>query len=234
MQYPNPTFAANISSTARNAGYGFQYYPPENATLNFFINLPTYNYSIIILRTHGTGLVATDPAAIVTSENYSESQHVVYQLTDKVTAVEVDGALHFALGSSFVSDVMCGRFSGTLVLAMYCERGESSSLAKAFLEKGAGGYIGWDYLVSLSHTDLVFESIVKQLVDGNSADRSVQDTMNTLGPDPIWGARLVNYSQNSFPSESTPWWEQYWYVVSLGLTSAIVGLAKVRSAKTST
>src|SRR5712691_5400412 len=55
---PNYPFAKNTSETAKNAGFGFEYYPAETATMDFFANLPSHNYSIVILRTHGTGLVA--------------------------------------------------------------------------------------------------------------------------------------------------------------------------------
>src|SRR5439155_19434132 len=63
MEYPNPAFANNISQTAESAGFSFDYYPAKTATLDFFVNLPWHNYAIIILRTHGTGLVATDARA---------------------------------------------------------------------------------------------------------------------------------------------------------------------------
>src|SRR5260370_9347301 len=47
---PNYPFAKNISETANNAGYGFDYYPAETATMDFFANLPSHNYSMVILR----------------------------------------------------------------------------------------------------------------------------------------------------------------------------------------
>jgi len=229
MEYPNPAFANNISQTAESAGFSFDYYPAKTATLDFFVNLPRHNYSIIILRTHGTGLVATDAPAIVTSDHYTESQHTIDQLTDRVAPVDVNGTRYFGLESGFVSDVMCGRFPGTVVLAMFCEGAGLTLLAKAFLEKGSSAYIGWDKVVSVSHTDLAFTSLAKLLVEGKTVDWSVQNVMTTLGPDPVFGARLTSYTRSSFPSENTPWWQEEWYVLSAGMAAAIVGLARVRT-----
>ncbi len=231
-EYPNSGFIDNISSAAKSAGYRFDYYPSGNATVDFFVNLPSRDYSIIILRTHGTGVVATDPAALVTSEHYSDSQYVGDQLTDRVASVDVNGIRFFALEPSFVSDVMCGRFAGTLILGMYCGGAEHASLARAFVEKGAGAYVGWDRMVTVFHTDLTFESLVKLILKGDRVDRSINEVMTTLGPDPIYGARLTSYSQNSFHSEDTPLWQQYWYIISAGIAVTIFFLAKVRNAPT--
>ncbi len=228
----NPAFADNLSSTAKSAGYGFDYYPTGTASVDFFVNLPSHGYQIIILRTHGTGLVATDPAAIVTSDHYSDSQHVTDQLTDKVTSVNVNGTRYFALEPSFVSDVMCGRFSGTLVLAMFCAGGAAQylSLAEAFVAKGAASYIGWNGVVTVSHADSTFESLVKLLLEGQPVDKSIQDVMTTVGPDPLYGARLLSYPQTSALSDVSSIWQEYWYVISGGIAATIAGLFRIRNA----
>ena len=230
-QYPNPAFASNVSLTAKTAGFRFDYYPPRTITVDFFVNLPNHHYSIIILRTHGTGIIATDPAAIATSEDYSTSQHVADQFTDRVTSVDVNGTRYFALKPGFVSDAVCGGFSGTIIMAMYCEGAGVTSLARAFFERGSAAYIGWDGLVTVSHTDQAFESLVKLLVEGKPVGQSVQDVMMTPGPDPIYGSRLSSYSPSSLPpSDPTPLWEQYWYIISAGTAATIFGLAKIRNA----
>lgn len=191
--YPNPGFVENVSATASKAGFGFAYYPAGVGTMNFFVNLPGQGFSMIILRTHGTGLNATDPSTIVTSESYSDSQHVADQLTGRVTSADVNGTRYFALDPSFVSEDMCGRFSGTLILAMFCG-GYQPPLADAFIKKGASAYVGWNNGVYISRTDLAFKLLVKQLVDGSPVNQSIQDVMSVLGPDPIYTAQLMSYS----------------------------------------
>jgi len=225
----NPAFADNLSSVAKNAGYSFDYYPTGTASIDFFVNLPNRGYQIIILRTHGTGLVATDPAAIVTSDNYSSSQHVADQLTDRVTSVNVNGTRLFAFEPSFVSDVMCGRFSGTLILAMFCAGTQYLSLAKAFVDKGAGAYIGWNGVVTASHADRAFESLVALLLQGRPMEKSIQDVMTTVGPDPVYNATLQIYSRSSAWSEGAQFWQEHWYILSGGIAVTIAGLFLIRN-----
>ncbi len=230
-QFPNPAFASNVSFTAKTAGFRFDYYPPRAITVDFFVNLPNHHYSIILLRTHGTGIIATDPAAIVTSQDYSSSQNVADQFADRVTSVDVNGTRYFALKPGFVSDAMCGGFSGTIIMAMYCEGAGVTSLARAFFERGSAAYIGWDGLITVSHTDQAFQSLVKLLLEGKPVGQSVQDVMMTPGPDPVYGSRLLSYSPSSLPpSDPTPFWEQYWYIISAGIAATIFGLARVRNA----
>src|SRR6266571_8772236 len=40
-EYPDSGFIDNVSSAAKTAGYRFDYYPSGNATVNFFVNLPS-------------------------------------------------------------------------------------------------------------------------------------------------------------------------------------------------
>jgi len=193
--YPNPQFVSNITSTAEKAGYAVDYYPPRNVTINLFLNLPSRDYSMIILRTHGSGRL-TDPPTIVTSETYTTSQRVADQLFDRLTSVEVTGGRFFAITSGFITNDMCGRFPGTLILGMWCASTHWASLASAFIEKGARGYIGWDNLVTVYHTDLVFELVANLLLGGQTASQSVQIAMNTVGQEPSSGARLLYYPAN--------------------------------------
>ena len=230
LNLANPAFVDNLSSVAKNAGRSFDYFPSGTASMDFFVNLPHLGYQIVILRTHGTGLAATDPAAIVTSDHYSDTQHVGDQLADRVTPVNVNGTLYFALRPSFVSDVMCGRFSGTLVLAMFCAGTQYTSLAEAFVEKGAEAYVGWNGVVTVYHADRAFESLVRLLLEGKPVAESVQDVMTTVGPDPLHGATLQIYSQSDLRSASVYFWQEYWYAISGGTAVMIIGLFRIRNA----
>jgi len=67
-------------------------------------------------------------------------------------------------------------------------------LAKAFLDKGAGAYIGWNNTVTTSHTDSTFEKLVSLLVNDDPVRAAVQEVMSTFGPDPVSGAQLTYYT----------------------------------------
>jgi len=192
---PNPDFVENITSSAVKAGYGIDYRPPKGVTLDFLSNLPNQGYSLIILRTHGIGYGATIPA-IVTSDPYSPSQRVADQLLNRLINVDVNGSQFFAITSDFVSRAMCGRFPGTLVLAMFCNGVRSTSLANAFTDRGAAAFIGWDNLVTLPFTDMVIKSLVKLLLEGSSLGTSFQEVNRTLGSDPFTGAKLGIFPEN--------------------------------------
>ncbi len=193
LESPDPGFVQSVNSSAMAAGYRFDYYPPKTATVDFFVRFPRLGYSIIILRTHGAGLVSTDPSVIATSEKYSQDQRVTDQLLNRLTILNVNGTRFFALTPDFIRSSMCGRFHGTLVLTMFCEGSHQIQLAKAFIDKGAGVYVGWNGLVTASHTDLVFASLVHSLLEGNSISSSVQSVTLALGADPVYGSQLRYY-----------------------------------------
>jgi hypothetical protein len=230
-QYPDPAFVNSVREAAQNAGYGFDYYPPASATVDLFSKLPDLGYSIIILRMHGTGVVRTDPSWIVTADLYSGSQYLGDQLLGRVGDASVNGTQYLAVTPSFISDSMCGRFSGTLILAMFCESGQYSSLAEAFLGRGAGYYVGWNATVTVSHTDQAFSSLTDLLLSGMPLSQSIEKVMTTVGPDPTYGAGLISYSQGSFSLAGVPFWEAYWYIISAGVLVAVVGLARVRKSQ---
>jgi len=191
MEFPDPGFIQYVNASAIEAGFGLDYYPSEKAVVSFFANLPSHSYSILVLRTHGS--LSSDASVISTSEQYSESKWVGDQLTGRLTSVEVNSTRWFALTPEFISQETCGRFHGTLVLAMYCNGAWFGSLADAFVGKGAGSYIGWNRLVTVHHTDLAFEHLVKLLVEGNNVPSSVQAVNDIVGPDPAHGATLEYY-----------------------------------------
>jgi hypothetical protein len=192
---PNPDFVENITSSAVKAGYSVDYRPPKGVTLDFLTNLPNQGYSLIILRTHGIGYGATIPA-IVTSDPYSTSQRVADQVLNRLIDVDVNGSHFFAITSDFVTRTMCGRFPGTLVLAMFCNGARSTSLANAFAERGARVFIGWDNLVTLPFTDTVTKSLVKLMLEGSSVGASLQEVTRALGSDPYTGAKLAIFPED--------------------------------------
>jgi hypothetical protein len=177
---------------ANRMGHGFDYYPPARATLDLMIDLPGMGYSMIILRSHGSGIYKGNASIITVSDAYSQYQRIGDQLRDNVVAVQLDGSAYFGLTSGFVSHVMCGQFSSTTILAMGCGTG-TGDLGQAFVKRGARAFVGWDGLVTITFTDLVFESLAGLLLEGTSVDGAVQNATERFGPDPVYGALLSHY-----------------------------------------
>jgi len=189
LDMPNPDFVKGIASLSSASGYHFDYYPPDNFSFDVLTNLPQLGYSILIFRTHG----ALGEPVVATSMVYSSSSHVRAQLGGELGRVQVDQRQYFGILPSFVTKDMCGQFPGTLVLGMGCTSLGGDALAKAFVEKGAAGFVGWNGWVTQGHTDAVFTYLVRLLLSGDSVGPAVSHTMRTVGADPATGSILTHY-----------------------------------------
>ena len=185
-EFPDRDFVTNVTASASRAGYTFDYYPAEATTLGLFTNLPMLNYSLIILRTHG-GFYGP----LTTSQPYSNQQYVASQLLDEVGAVNVSGTVYFSMTPKGITNLLCGQFPGTVILAMGC--GSDSNLANqgsAFVGRGARVLLAWDTWVGIYHSDLAYEIVTKMLLESNTIAASIQGSLARIGPDPLYGANL--------------------------------------------
>jgi hypothetical protein len=193
--YPHPQFVREIRRIMNQSGYGFDYFSEGAATLDFFFNLPNQGYSIIILRVEGVNIRVGDASSVAfaTSDQYGGSQRVSDQVRNDLGVIEANGHTYFAMTSKAISRLMCGRFSGTTLLVMSCNSLSDSSLAQAFIDKGAKSFIGWNGSITIVHDDRVFTAVTALLTVGVQAGSAVQYTSNLFGPDPIWGGTLSSY-----------------------------------------
>jgi hypothetical protein len=187
---PNRGIVENISSLANAAGYSLDYYPPTSVTVDLFQHLPEKGYSMIILRTHSTW----DGNVVVTSEPYNPHQRVIGQLTDKVGDANVGGRQYFSVTPGYIGGTMCGRLQGAMILSMGCTTG-SGQLAKAFMEKGARLFVGWNGVVTVAQTDSAFQALVGLLLKGESAHEAIQTVTPGGGVAATAGPNLVIYGQ---------------------------------------
>jgi hypothetical protein len=192
-EYPDPSFIESVRSETVNNGLRFDYVGANGATVDYFANLPRYSYSLVILRIHGSIVGAP---VLATSEKYKQDAYIREQIWDRIGAVNINGTLYFALEAPFITDEMCGRFPGTMILFMGCD-GQDPVFGNAFVQRGARVLVGWEKAVTAAHTDMAFKKLVSQLLNGNTVMSSVQNVMKTVGPDPQTGSRLSYY-----PSEA--------------------------------
>jgi len=199
LTYPNQTFIQTATTILEQAGYTVDYYPGEEVTVEFYGNLPTHGYSLIILRVHSTtGGYAS--LYLFTSEPYSGSKYVSEQLTDKVAAVAYSteegnkGILYFGITHLFVESCMKGRFSNTVIIMMGCEGLNNTLMARAFVQKGAKVYIGWSAPITASHTDTATTRLMKHLlIEKQTLKVAVQETFREVGFDPAFRSLLIYY-----------------------------------------
>jgi hypothetical protein len=203
LTYPNQTFIEAATSILKQVGYSVDYYRGEEVTVEFYTNLPTHNYELIILRVHSTasglsqGQFVTVPVFLFTSEIYSTTRHVSEQLSDEVfrAAYNTPGSKdYFAIGPNFVLGAMAGGFKNTTIIMMGCEGLKNTETAEAFIERGAKAYIGWNGSVPASHTDQATTCLLKHLITQKEAiKQAVENTMKEVGPDPVHNSLLTYY-----------------------------------------
>ena len=203
---PNPEFTEGLRRTL--AGWGFEavdVFQGEEVTLDLYLKLPEYGYSLIVLRTH-SGILYEDGeyyegSWLFTSEPCRQDlKHTDQRLTRKVAKARVDESQPwvFAIGSRFIAESMRGRFNGTVVLAMGCHSFKQNDLAKAFIDKGAGAYLGWTSLVNLDYTDQATLALFRKLCrEGETIKKALDGITIELGPEPSHDTRMAYFPPSS-------------------------------------
>jgi hypothetical protein len=202
LTQPNPAFAASATSILEQAGYTVDYFRGEQVTVEFYRNLPTHDYDLIILRVHSgitsevdvtTGEKARmEYVALFTGEPYSETKYPDEPERRIGKATYYEGAPPlFGIGPDFITYSMRGSFDKALVVLMGCDGLRSQRTGQAFLDKGASAFVSWTRSVSASHTDAATERLLeKLLIDGLPVGEAVAQTAAEVGPDPSYGAEL--------------------------------------------
>jgi len=193
--YPHPQFVREIKTIMNKTGYSFDYFSEGAATLDFFFDLPNQGYSIIILRVEGVNIRVGDasPVAFATSDQYAGSQRISDQMRNDLGVIQANGHTYFAMTPKAISELMCGQFPGTTVLVMSCNSLSDSSLAQAFIDKGAKSFVGWNGSITIVHDDRVFTAVTALLTMGVQAGSAARYASNLFGADPIWGGLLSTY-----------------------------------------
>jgi len=191
LTYPNQTFIQTATDSLRQAGYTVDYYLGENVTVEFYRNLPTREYGLMILRVHST------PLSLFSSEPYDKNKYVWEQLTDQLTRAKYyqeDEVAFFGITAQFVRSGMNGRFSDSAIVMMGCMGLAFADTAEAFVYKGAKVYISWNDFVLSSHTDLATIHLLRHLITGEQpVKQAIGNTMHDVGADPAYNSLLLYY-----------------------------------------
>jgi hypothetical protein len=200
LQWPDPTFNQTMMDILKTTGLKVDYYSSEDVTVDFYRNLPRHNYKLIIFRVHSTATSyehGTPPFVVFfTSELYNSMAHVPEQTDMRVVTVKFpnDETTYFGVTPRFVKDSMEGRFNDTVIVAMGCQGLTYTTMAEAFIERGAKAYISWNGTVSASHTDEATVSLLTHLItEKQTVEEAVTQTMREVGPDPTDSSILLFY-----------------------------------------
>jgi hypothetical protein len=190
-------FVKECSTILKKAGFAVDYYKGEDVTVEFYRNLPTYRYDLIVFRVHSADMhIHEYPSlAMFTSEPYSTKRYVYEQLRNRVACGYLgsyrEGDPYLVVTDKFVRFSMKGLFKDTVIIMMGCSS-IKRCMATAFLEKGARACIGWDGPVSSGYTDRVTIRFLKHLlVEKQTIARSVRQTMEEVGREYQYGSTLL-------------------------------------------
>lgn len=201
LTHPNQKFIDLASAMLEVAGYQVDVYAGDDVTVEFYKNLATHGYRLIVFRTHSADVGPTGEIGLFTSEVYREDRWAMEQLRGRLaygdTIPDTTGTNYFAVVPAFVQQEMRGQFKDTLVIIGGCESLASPQLAAAFLDKGASAVIGWNDTVELKHNDQAVLRLLLGIVgERMSVEEALHQTMLEVGSDPIYQSRLTfTYAQ---------------------------------------
>jgi len=202
ISQPNQTFVENATTILEQAGYNISYFKGEEVTVNFYRNLPSQGFSLIVFRVHSTGECATENLTLnwvvfFTSETYSTTKYFNEQMSGELVSVRFaqEGSLqYFGITPLFVKQRMNGNFSNTAIIMMGCDGLKYYSMAEAFAQRGAKVYIGWDGPVMADHTDTATIHLLSHLLlERITVAEAIVETRKEAGPDPNFQSQIMFY-----------------------------------------
>ncbi len=213
---PKPPFVHTVTEKLEAAGYTVDYYPGERVTVDFYRQLPTLGYDLILLRAH-SGLIQSGEregeAFLFTSEPYNNQKHTE-ELSERrllsatysresLSSRLSDIPRFFGIVPDFIQSSMIGSFDDATIILMGCNGLTSSTMAAAFVEKGARAIVSWDDLVTGDHTDAATDRLLELLLkDELPLGEAVTRTAAEVGPDPWYGGELLFYPPEQAASTS--------------------------------
>jgi hypothetical protein len=197
-----PEFNNTCTQLFTASGYSPRYYAGEDVTIDFYDRLPSKGGRIIIVRAHSSVRTDTSNVDLYTSEVYQEdlAQGRYYDLAvnNHISRAYFNyaGTEYFAVGPSFVSSVMDGEFSQTLVVLMGCKSLNQTSMAEAMVSRGAKAVVGWTGDVTVGDTDTCVLDLLELLLDKSYTLKGAVDKVN--GDHPLNGTRLAYYPEEAW------------------------------------
>ena len=197
---PNEAFIAEVTSELEQYGFAVDLHQGNNITVDFYRELATHGYKLIIFRAHsgllGGGDFVIPKTVLFTNEVYSPDRYPTEQTFGRLLmgGPGPGQPILFGITASFVTRSMKGEFDDTAIIVMGCGGIYLEDLAKAFVDKGASVYLAWDASVLLPYVDDATLYLIGQLCSENTTvEEAVDRTMRVKGLDPEWKAELEYY-----------------------------------------
>jgi hypothetical protein len=204
----NEAFITNVTTELEDYGFEVDLYQGDNITVDFYGELPSYGYKLIVFRAHSGILEGENQTylktTLFTNEEFDWKKHQLEVLDDQLFMASIAEGYPwvFSISPKFVSKSMSAEFDHTVVIMMGCAGIYLTDLAEAFIGKGASAYLAWDASVELDYVDNATAYLIGQLCSEKATIKeAVDSTMVAKGPDPKHGADLKYYPSKYYPSE---------------------------------
>lgn len=179
-----------------------------NITVDFYKQILKSKYQLYVLRVHSTFTpnlsrlgwkIPEGSVVIITQERYDKTKYVVEQFfqeqllpsfTLNTTGTPL-GFGYFAFTENFIKaqDVDLGRAT---IIVLGCHGLYSKGMAKAFIEKGALVYFGFNGYVSAPYADKVGAELLKNLfIEKKSIRETILDITTRVGIEPYYKSELL-------------------------------------------
>lgn len=195
---PNPTFIQNSTTILKKAGFDVDYHGWEKLTdVNYYKSLFKESCDLFVLRVHSaiTIIDGEEVVGLFTWEEYSDRvagtkyrEDVMDNRLVKAFFEDEPNVYYFGIAPNFVKNY--GNFEDTTIIMMGCNGLTYTSMAEAFVKKGAKVYIGWNGLVSVDHTDQSTVNLLQSLLLKN---RTIKQAVEEIGRDPVHNSALDYY-----------------------------------------
>jgi hypothetical protein len=231
--YPNSTFCTTVTKLLNDDGFSVSYFSWENVTVPFYETLIEGDYGIIIFRAHSAMRVNSSVPALdlFTSEEYSQSKYISQYskyngLLDEAEYLvplgqaQEPGKFYFAITPDFVERF--GNFPKSIIIAMGCSGLNITSMAQAFIDKGATVYVGWTNVVLPNDTDFETAKFLEMFLSKNETlANSIEFT---------YPARNYYDPENGITIRS--WMESYPFLPSIDNLTVSNFVAEAKNTKT--
>jgi hypothetical protein len=200
----SPQFTDEVTAFLGSKDITTNMFKDANITVDFYRQLPTYGYSLIVLRVHA-GVLESDPTKptfLFTEEPYNTHEYIVEQFSGQVKSGKInpDNSAEepvFTIGPDFVRS-MSGHFNDSIIILSSCLGLYTPQLAQAFIDQGAKAFISWDEKVGLAHTDEACMVLLHSLIEEEmTISEAVDKAMTDVGPDTAYTSVLRYYPQEA-------------------------------------
>jgi len=197
-------FVQETRKLLEDIGVKVDYVGVNDVTLEVYQDLAKYN--LVILRVHSGLLIEDEMVCFFTSEPFPENSDEYSEWFNKnylaKATFERSGESFIGVKPDFISNCLNGEFHNSIIIAMGCNSSINDSMARAFVnDRKALVYIGWNWDVTVNHTDSATLGLLKSFFENNE---TIKEAIDKVSADCRTGAELTYYPDDETTENLRP------------------------------